>query len=860
MLYSDKEPENQDKEIFMVDKKNESQVRKMSLSRYFLLFFVPPAILIATILTIFYRMETGTTMAEILASEGQILKTEEIVIVDDFKSVLSDLLFLAGQHGLEEISEADKTANIIDDLARDYLLLSDKKKLYDQIRILDREGMEIVRVNFNGGEPVSVPKGQLQNKSNRYYFSETFRLGRSEVYISPFDLNIEKGEIELPLKPMIRFGTPFFDGQGDKQGVVVLNYLGVALLNKFGSAAANAVGNMMILNADGFWLKGPDPENEWGFMYEDGKEKIFGKQYPAAWSAISRADSGQFQNTDGLFSFTTLYPLREIYKAGMMPEVSGGPDNAYHWKIVSHVPSALLKEKRDKLLKKLFLFYAVLIVLTSIACWFLANLSMRRRRAVEGLRESEKRYADIYENAPDMYVSVDASTANIIRCNQTLASNIGYNKDEIVGKPIFDMYHPDCMEDVKKAFRSFVETGEVKDAELQLKRKDGSRIDVSLNVTSVRDENGKVISSRSTWRDITDRKRSEMALIKSEERYELAESAGNIGSWDWNILTGELYWTKNIEPVFGFGPGEFGATYEAFLDSVHPDDRKFLVDSVNAAVEEGKDYAIEHRIVWPDKSIRWVSETGAVFNDEEGKAVRMLGIVQDITPRKRAEEELNHKRRLAAMGEMSAHLAHEIRNPLNTVGMSYEALSESEDLSDHDREILEIMSRGLKTLNSIAMDLLDYGRAGKLSREPFDGPELIEAVLSDLENKIVEKDVEVIRDFPGTHPPVNADRVKIRQVFTNLIDNALQAMPEGGKLTILAAEADGKFVVNVSDTGIGMASEDLDKIFDPFFTTKQEGTGLGMAILKHFVELHSGEVSVESVLGKGTTVTITLPI
>ena len=672
-------------------------------------------------------------MAEIRASEAQILKTEEIVIVDNFKLVMSDLLFLAGQHGLEKISETGKAADLIDDLTRNYLLLSDKKRVYDQIRILDREGMEIVRVNFNGGEPVSVPEDQLQNKGNRYYFSETFRLGRGEVYVSPFDLNIERGEIELPLKPMIRFGTPFFDGQGGKEGIVILNYLGAALLSKFESAAANAAGNMMILNTDGFWLKGPAPEDEWGFMYEDGKERTFGRKYPGAWSVISMGDSSQYQNIDGLFSFTTLYPLREAHKTGMMPELSGESDRVYHWKIVSHVPANLLKEKRDKLLKKLFLFYAVLIMLTAIACWFLAHLSLRRRQAV--------------------------------------------NK-----------------------------------------------------------------------------------LIKSEERYELAESAGNIGSWDWNILTEELHWTKNIEPLFGFGIGEFGATYEAFLDSVHPDDRKFVINSVNAAVEEGKDYAIEHRIVWPDKSIRWVSETGTVFNDEKGITIRMLGIVQDITKHKLAEEELNHKRRLAAMGEMSAHLAHEIRNPLHSVGMSYEVLNESEDLTAHNKELLEIMGRSLETLYSLAMDLLDYGRAGKLSRELFNGPELIEAVLSDLETKIVKNSVELIRDFPGKCSPLNADRVKIRQVFTNLIDNALQAMPEGGRLTILAAEADGSFVVNVSDTGVGMASEDLEKIFDPFFTTKQEGTGLGMAILKHFVELHGGEVSVESELSKGTTVTVSLPL
>ncbi len=127
------------------------------------------------------------------------------------------------------------------------------------------------------------------------------------------------------------------------------------------------------------------------------------------------------------------------------------------------------------------------------------------------------------------------------------------------------------------------------------------------------------------------------ALKRSEERYALAQRAANIGSWDWDIGTSELVWSERIEPMFGFGRGEFGATYEAFLGCVHPEDRPDVVDSVNACIEQGKDYAIEHRIVWPDGTVRWVSETGDVIRDENGKAIRMVGIVQDITERKNVE-------------------------------------------------------------------------------------------------------------------------------------------------------------------------------------------------------------------------------
>ena len=136
------------------------------------------------------------------------------------------------------------------------------------------------------------------------------------------------------------------------------------------------------------------------------------------------------------------------------------------------------------------------------------------------------------------------------------------------------------------------------------------------------------------------RRRAEMAMKNSEERYALAQKAAKIGSWDWNIVTGKLVWSERIEPMFGFAPGRFAGTYEAFLESVHPDDRQFVVDSVNACVERGENYQIEHRIVWPDGTVRWVSETGDVIRDDTGKAVRMLGIVQDISERKHAEQQL----------------------------------------------------------------------------------------------------------------------------------------------------------------------------------------------------------------------------
>ncbi len=139
---------------------------------------------------------------------------------------------------------------------------------------------------------------------------------------------------------------------------------------------------------------------------------------------------------------------------------------------------------------------------------------------------------------------------------------------------------------------------------------------------------------------IIEHKQAEEALRRSEERYAMAQRAANMGSWDWNIPAGELQWSDQIEPLFGFAPGQFGATYESFLECVHPEDRQHVIDAIDACIGEGREYSIEHRIVWPDGTVRWISEAGDVFRDEHGKVVRMAGVVQDITDRRRVEEML----------------------------------------------------------------------------------------------------------------------------------------------------------------------------------------------------------------------------
>ncbi len=249
-------------------KKRSSQITLWNLSTQFLLIFLPLLLVMMGITIVLYVVEVRTERTRIESHESAIVPMLAHGIMSDFEAVFSDLLFLADMHELHEML-ADNMLRDRKTLAGDFLSYTAKKQLYDQIRFLDDTGMEVVRVNFNQGEPSIVAEEGLQSKGGRYYFTEAFQQRRGEIYISPLDLNMEQGQIEEPLKPMIRFGTPVIDGSGRKRGIVLLNYFGAVLLRNLERVYINSPGQLMLLNRDGFWLKGPTPDHEWGFMYED---------------------------------------------------------------------------------------------------------------------------------------------------------------------------------------------------------------------------------------------------------------------------------------------------------------------------------------------------------------------------------------------------------------------------------------------------------------------------------------------------------------------------------------------------------------------------------------------------------------
>jgi PAS domain S-box-containing protein len=298
---------------------------------------------------------------------------------------------------------------------------------------------------------------------------------------------------------------------------------------------------------------------------------------------------------------------------------------------------------------------------------------------------------------------------------------------------------------------------------------------------------------------------------------------------------------------------------------------------------------IEERETWPDRPDTWVVTSKMPLRDEEGKITGTFGLTRDITDRKRAEEALKEyserleemveertqelrdaqeqlvrQEKLAVLGQLAGGVGHELRNPLGAISNAAYFLNMALEEPDPDvKEMLEILQKEVRTSEMIISSLLDFARTKPPARRKVDINVVVQEALS---RTTVPENVEVVSQLDGTLPIILADPDQLGQVFGNIILNAIQAMPEGGQLVVKTSEVSEKLpksewvAVSFTDTGVGIAEENLGKIFEPLFTTRAKGIGLGLAVTKTLVQGHGGTIEVQSEVGKGSTFSIRLPI
>lgn len=337
-----------------------------------------------------FYFQQKTIIADIRNDELVKVNQAATSIVKDIEVNHSDLMFLSDLLELKTITEEDRYVGHLDgkakeDLSQLYLRFALRKNVYDQIRFLDSKGEEIIRINYNNGSPQVVPDSELQNKAGRYYFDDAMKLSRDQVYISPFDLNIENNQIELPFKPMLRFATPTFDLSGNRTGVVVLNYLGEYLLQNFLKVSQNSFGSPELLNSDGYWLSSNDSKQEWGFMFKNKKQETYAINYPKVWDMMQERNQGQFVGEEGLFSFVKINPFGNgLVTSNGFSEPTGYSNQVfsssdYYWIVVSRVSKEALEEETNALKHRFVVIWVVIVVLGVVTSYFYAqNVTIRR--------------------------------------------------------------------------------------------------------------------------------------------------------------------------------------------------------------------------------------------------------------------------------------------------------------------------------------------------------------------------------------------------------------------------------------------------------------------------------------------------
>jgi PAS domain S-box-containing protein len=371
-----------------------------------------------------------------------------------------------------------------------------------------------------------------------------------------------------------------------------------------------------------------------------------------------------------------------------------------------------------------------------------------------------------------------------------------------------------------------------------------------------------------------ERKKAEEALRRNEAYLAEAQRLSRTGSFGWNASTGEIYWSDETYRIFGYETTT-KPTVQMIVDRTHPDDRVHLQQTGERAAMEGGDFFAEHRLMMPDGSVKYVRAVARPSTGEDPRGLIYVGAVIDITERKRAEAErerlrqveadLAHVNRLTTLGELTASLAHDLAQPIAATIMNASAclrwlMSNPPDLEEARQVAARIEKDGTRAAQIIERVRSFYRKDAPARREPVDVNEVAAEILVLLRNEADRNSVAMRTDFIDV-PKVLGDRVQLQQVFMNLMLNGIEAMNEpAGELTVKSQLAsDGKVLISVSDTGVGLPDGEADQLFKAFFTTKPHGTGMGLAICRSIIISHGGRLWAEGNTGRGATFFFTLP-
>ena len=530
-------------------------------------------------------------------------------------------------------------------------------------------------------------------------------------------------------------------------------------------------------------------------------------------------------------------------------------DGSCHWFSIRAVP---LHDVEDRIIR----WYGI--------CADIEEL----KHAQEEVQKRSSSLDELFEQAPEA-VAVLSTDYRILRVNKEFTHMFGYPPDEAVGRPIDELIVPEGLVESSREYARQLKQGGRLEVETVRRRKDGAEVYVSLLAVPVITSSGEQFVNYAIYRDITERKQAEERLRESEARFQTMADTAPVMIWmtgtdglcnyfnkPWLDFTG-----RSMEQEVGTG----------WTEGVYPDDVQGCFDGFLPAFHARKPFRMEYRLRRADGEYRWVIESGIPRYTPAGDFAGYIGSNIDITDLKRADQErerlrqaladLAHVTRVTTMGELTASLAHEIKQPITAAFTNARTCLRWLDRDQPDlSEASEAASRMIKDVTR-ASDIISrislLFKKGGPQQELLDVNEVIQEMTALLHSEAGRYSISIESELDVGLPKIVADRVQLQQVLMNLMLNGIEAMKDlmpAGKLTISSRRENGQLLISVRDTGLGLPPEQADQVFEAFFTTKPQGTGLGLSISRSIVESHGGRLWATGNTDRGATFKFTLPV
>ena len=504
------------------------------------------------------------------------------------------------------------------------------------------------------------------------------------------------------------------------------------------------------------------------------------------------------------------------------------------------------------------------------------------KRTEETLREREGYLAESQRLAHTGSWALDGTTCEARYWSEEMFRIFGFDPRQ--GFPKRDQWlqrmHPEDRDKVKRqaSDRMFLQKVD-SDIEYRIVLPDGTVKHIHGLAHPALSPNQELVEVVGTVVDITERKTAEEALRRSESYLAQAQKLAHIASWVWEVAGGSaLYLSEEWYRIYGFDPKDGMPNWEQRRQRVHAEDLVLWQSTIDQAIAEKSDYDFEFRILLPRSTVKYIHSVGHPILSPSGELLQFVGVVMDVTERKRAEEEherlsqalaeLAHINRVSMMGEMTASLAHEIKQPIFAAAADAETClrwlaRDQPDTAEAQDAALRIM-KDVTRASDIINRIVSLFKKGVPQRELVDVNGVVQEMIALLRSESSRYSILIQAELTEGLPSIMADRVALQQVLMNLMLNAIEAMKETGtpgKLTIATRQDEKRqLLVSVTDTGVGLPPGHAEQIFNTFFTSKPQGTGMGLPISRSIIESHGGLLWATSNFGSGATFQFALPL